>query len=132
MTDSEEAFYKAGVTPAVVGQGFKSTVDAWKAWQARGELDAVKIKELEASNAYMKELSYVKDGRIKELEEQLDIKQTMPMKYKRMAFNAQLQKENDELTAKLDKAREALNSCLGGDDYYNRPIIEKALQELDK
>ena len=36
------------------------------------------------------------------------------------------------LETKLDKAREALNSCIGGDDYYNRPIIEKALGELAK
>lgn len=112
------------------------------AWQARGELDDAKIKELETSNAYMKELSYVKDGRIKELEEKLAIKQTMPMKYKRMEFNAQLQKENDELTAKLDRAKEALgnatNVFLQG---FKTPlqridncvgILSVALQELDK
>ena len=85
----------------------------WKAWQARGELDAVKIKELEAK---------------------LAIQQTMPMKYKRMEFNAQLQKENEELTAKLDKAREALGKILVGyaDKNNVEAISTKALQELDK
>ena len=54
---------------------------AQAAWQARGELDAVRIAEL---------------------------------------------------TAKLDKAKEALNRCLGMDDYFARAIIEQALKELDK
>ena len=83
----------------------------WKAWQARGELDAVKIKELEAK---------------------LAIQQTMPMKYKRMEFNAQLQKENEELTAKLDKAREAL-IVANGRFGFDCPIeVIKALEELSK
>lgn len=83
------------------------------AWQARGGLDAVRIKELEA---------------------ELAIKQTMPMKYKRMAFNAQLQKENDELTAKLDKAKEYLLRILVSDCDFAQidAIANEALEELDK
>lgn len=84
---------------------------------------SARIKELEARLKFQDEwlsngVYYTTDEafklhddyntKIAELTTKLAIQQTMPMKYKRMAFNAQLQKENDELTAKLDKSRKAL------------------------
>jgi hypothetical protein len=35
-----------------------------------------------------------------------------------------------ELEAKLHIAIEALENCLGGDDYYNRPLITEALAKI--
>ena len=81
------------------------------AWQARGELDAVKIKELEADLDDRKREVNLRCGQIQER----DI---------RIA----------ELTAKLDKAREALGKILVGyaDKNNVEAISTKALQELDK
>ena len=45
-------------------------------------------------------------ARIAELEEENARLRTVPMKYRRMAFNAQLQDENNELRAQLAKAEQ--------------------------
>ena len=80
---------------------------AWTGWQARGELDAVKIKELEVENHA---LGLIIDNEDKELADKVA-----------------------ELTAKLDKAREALNVIVDWTkDSYACHIAETALKELDK
>lgn len=54
--DDKELVTKFGMTKGVVGYYFASTEQlnefAQSAWQARGELDAVRIKELEASEKW--------------------------------------------------------------------------------
>ncbi len=50
--------------------------------------------------------------RIKELERELEAAKTMPMKYRRMEFNAQLQQENESLRAQLDGVTENYNNLL--------------------
>ena len=45
-------------------------------------------------------------AKVAELEEENARLRTVPMKYRRMAFNAQLQDENNELRAKLAAAQE--------------------------
>ena len=84
---------------------------AWWAWQARGELDAVRIKELEADLDDRKREVNLRCVQIQER----DI---------RIA----------ELTAKWDKAKEALGKILVGyaDKNNVEAISTKALQELDK
>lgn len=47
------------------------------------------------------EFQKLQDSRIAELEAEVARLKTVPMKYRRMEFNAQLQKENEELAAKL-------------------------------
>ena len=128
---------------------------AQAAWLARGELDAVRIKEVnvKAVNSYVPLITELQ-GQIAELTAKLD-KETVRadawvkaardlarelgtpdedsngsiQDWKRITAKA---KQVAELTAKLDKARVALNRCLGMDDYFARAIIEQALEELDK
>lgn len=57
-----------------------------------------------ATDLYVEQLT----ARIAELEEENARLRTVPMKYRRMAFNAQLQDENNELRAQL--AAEQLNN----------------------
>ena len=45
-------------------------------------------------------------ARVRELEEENARLRTVPMKYRRMAFNAQLQDENNQLRAQLAKAEQ--------------------------
>ena len=81
---------------------------AWTGWQARGELDAVKIKELEVENHA---LGLIIDNEDKELADKVA-----------------------ELTAKLDKAREALSMAswnnIGGYEGQQRWL--ELNRELDK
>ena len=77
---------------------------AWTGWQARGELDAVRIKDLTA----------------------LVVQQDKD--------NNNYAKEIIELTAKLDKAKEALEFECGGrcNAEYNPCNAREVLKELDK
>ena len=83
----------------------------WKAWQARGELDAVKIKELEDEIIGWQEKSI-------EREQHLQIANSAV----------------EELTAKLDKAKEVLNMAnwnqIGG--YEGQQKWLELNRELDK
>ena len=74
-------------------------------WQARGELDAVRIKELEV------EVNYLKSGIAEVLEARIV-----------------------ELTAKLDKAREAFGEIVLGKVYDQdiKDFCQTTLEELDK
>ena len=83
----------------------------WVAWQARGELDAVRIKELEAE---------VKKWQTNSVD----------LEYKCLDKDLLI----DELTAKLDKAKEALkwiDKVNAMDSEYVR-VARQALVELDK
>ena len=111
MTDREE-FEKWFCKQLDTGYAFTSDeqITSW-AWQARGELDSVRIKELEIRNA--------------ELQAQV---------FKTVFDDRNL----NELTAKLDKAREALdrlsrlgNEPLLGNSDGNK-IARMALEELNK
>ena len=74
-------------------------------WQARGELDAVRIEELEV------EVNYLKSGIAEVLEARIV-----------------------ELTAKLDKAREAFGEIVLGKvfDQDIKDFCQTTLEELDK
>ena len=60
---------------------------------------------------------------------------TVPMKYRRMEFNAQLQKENDQLREQVALLREALLTCSAGDfstghviyPSFDEKLVEEAL-----
>ena len=60
---------------------------------------------------------------------------TVPMKYRRMEFNAQLQKENDQLREQVALLREALLTCSVGDfstghviyPSFDEKLVEEAL-----
>ena len=52
-------------------------------------------------------------AKVAELEEENARLRTVPMKYRRMAFNAQLQDENNELRAQLAAAARAIASSKG-------------------
>ncbi len=90
MTDREEFEKWWGVEPEErslnMSLADNLTMYAWQAWQARGELDAVHIKVLEAR------LNDTKNYHIEWCGANVKIA---------------------ELTAKLDKAREALEFCAG-------------------
>ena len=81
------------------------------AWQARGELDAVRIKELESDLDDRKREINLRCGQIQERDTQIA-----------------------ELTAKLDKAREALKwiDKVNAMDYEYVRVARQALEELDK
>lgn len=70
------------------------------AWQARGELDAKRIAELEERHKRDSEEYHL--------------------------MHVALTSAN----SKLAIAIEALDNCLGGDDYYNRPLITEALTKI--
>lgn len=60
---------------------------------------------------------------------------SVPMKYRRMAFNAQLQDENDQLREQVAILREALLTCSVGDfstghviyPSFDEKLVEEAL-----
>lgn len=92
----------------------------------------IELRKMQSSNYNQTKKAFICDeaiAKIKELEDRLNGEGSKVFLVAELLIN---RSKVDELTAKLDKAKEALNSCIGGDDYYNRPIIEKALQELDK
>ena len=52
-----------------------------------------------------------RDNRIKELEQQIARLKTVPMKYRRMGFNAQLQRENTEQAAEITRLKAVIAKC---------------------
>lgn len=55
-----------------------------------------------------------RDKRIKELEQQIARLKTVPMKYRRMEFNAQLQRENTEQAAEISRLKALVGKCKDG------------------
>ena len=55
-----------------------------------------------------------RDKRIKELEQQIARLKTVPMKYRRMEFNAQLQRENTEQAAEISRLKSVIEKCKDG------------------
>ena len=111
MTDREEFEKWWGVKPEErslnMSLADNLTMYDWQAWQARGELDAVRIKELE------EKLNDTKNYHIEWCGANVKIA---------------------ELTAKLDKAREAFGEIVLGKvfDQDNKDFCQTTLEELDK
>ena len=59
-----------------------------------------------------------RDKRIKELEQQVTRLKTVPMKYRRMEFNAQLQRENTEQAAEISRLKGVIAKCKWGINQY--------------
>lgn len=63
-------------------------------------------------------------ARVRELEEENARLRTVPMKYRRMQFNAQLQDENKELRAQLVAAQEEIERLNGQISVYRLSFVE--------
>ena len=75
--------------------------------QSSLEGDTSRISELLDQNEKQAE-------RIKELEQQIARLKTVPMKYRRMEFNAQLQRENTEQAAEISRLKALVGKCKDG------------------
>ena len=105
MTDCEKMKQFFDIYDNLEGYTDSDKAIALGAWQARGELDAVRIEELEV------EVNYLKSGIAEVLEARIV-----------------------ELTAKLDKAREAFGEIVLGKVYDQdiKDFCQTTLEELDK
>ena len=69
------------------------------------------IESLTAAGAEYQRQCFEQSDRIKWLEQQIARLKTVPMKYRRMEFNAQLQRENTEQAAEITRLKVVIGEC---------------------
>lgn len=90
----------------------------------RGELPW--IYDQDPSSGFVATMRVVPEDDYKKLEAENEQLKTVPMRYRRLAFNAKLQDENDELRNRVEQL-EAENSTLRGHIEQLREAVEEGL-----